>query len=38
MIEIYSNYKPWLSDIFAAKGSTRYCGLVRGSHVEKLKS
>jgi hypothetical protein len=28
-------YRALASTIFRAKGHTRYCGLVRGSHVEK---
>jgi hypothetical protein len=29
--------KTWASKRFMAKGHTCYCGLVRGSHVEKLQ-
>jgi hypothetical protein len=32
-MEICSKYKPWLSNIFTAKGSTRYCGLVARAEV-----
>jgi len=37
-MEIYSKYKPWVSEIFTTNVSTRYCGTVRGPHVEKLNS
>ena len=31
------NPNSWASDLFVAKGRTRYCGLFRGPHVEKCQ-
>jgi hypothetical protein len=35
LMEVEGRTRPWVSNFYMAKAQTRYCGLIRGPHVEK---